>query len=329
MNNKNSQKSQFLVVKDTFKEIIDTLNPFLRKIKYKVINKNYGLFVFGLYVIIVVVFAFVYKSIHQANPNNFLISNSELSQNMKEQSLIDKQKSLSSAESELKTKQAEIDSIKSIKEALNLFDKSITYLVINNGIKPDSILYYSKHSFRLRLIKENSISYLVMPTFENKIYQYKIYVNYRKLLYYFSDDDDNSPININLFITNLKTKKAIYFQQCLYYSPSHQKYIDIKTFYGKSILKLSYWIQERLSEREKEYHYLEESKKEKAEQLEDVKHYLSFWDFLYFSTITQSSTGYGDILPNGRLVRMVVTLQIILGLFVLGIVITFRPKKED
>jgi hypothetical protein len=37
----------------------------------------------------------------------------------------------------------------------------------------------------------------------------------------------------------------------------------------------------------------------------------SFWDFLYFSTITQSTVGYGDILPNSTLVRMVVTLQVV------------------
>jgi hypothetical protein len=39
----------------------------------------------------------------------------------------------------------------------------------------------------------------------------------------------------------------------------------------------------------------------------------SFWDFLYFSTITQSTVGYGDILPNSTLVRMVVALQVLFG----------------
>jgi hypothetical protein len=39
----------------------------------------------------------------------------------------------------------------------------------------------------------------------------------------------------------------------------------------------------------------------------------SFWDFLYFSIITQTTVGYGDILPNATQVRMVVSTQILVG----------------
>jgi hypothetical protein len=38
-----------------------------------------------------------------------------------------------------------------------------------------------------------------------------------------------------------------------------------------------------------------------------------YWDFFYFSTITQSTVGYGDILPNSTLVRMIVTAQVLAG----------------
>ena len=248
---------------------------------------------------------------------------------MKEQNTNERREPLKLIEYDIKIKQIEIDSMNSIRDALNLFDKSSNNLIIQDNIKPDSILYYGKHSFRLRLIKKSNINYLVNPTFENQTYQYEVYANYRKLLYYFSDDDDNSPINVNMCIKNKKTHKVIYFRQSMYYRPSPKKYIDIKTFYGRSILMLNYWINERLSEREKEYQELTDKKEEIITQLKDSGHYLSLWDFLYFSTITQSSTGYGDILPNSKLVRKVVTLQIILGLFVLGIVITFRPNKEN
>ena len=53
-------------------------------------------------------------------------------------------------------------------------------------------------------------------------------------------------------------------------------------------------------------------------------------DFLYFSVITISTVGYGDILPNSTLVRMIVVSEVIIGQFIiiffLSIVITGISK---
>jgi Ion channel/Protein of unknown function (DUF1345) len=38
-----------------------------------------------------------------------------------------------------------------------------------------------------------------------------------------------------------------------------------------------------------------------------------YWDFLYFSIITQTTVGFGDILPNSTSVRMLVSIQILCG----------------
>ncbi|NMM64871.1 two pore domain potassium channel family protein [Clostridium sp. P21] len=44
----------------------------------------------------------------------------------------------------------------------------------------------------------------------------------------------------------------------------------------------------------------------------------SLWNFLYFSTVTITTLGYGDILPNSTLVRVLVMVETISGVFVVG-----------
>ena len=47
----------------------------------------------------------------------------------------------------------------------------------------------------------------------------------------------------------------------------------------------------------------------------------TYIDFLYFSTITQTTVGYGDILPNSTIVRIFVMSQALLGIALLVVVI--------
>jgi hypothetical protein len=56
----------------------------------------------------------------------------------------------------------------------------------------------------------------------------------------------------------------------------------------------------------------------------------SYWDFVYFSTVTQTTVGYGDIVPNSTSVRAVVVVQLIIGtgLLVVGLNLVLRGKKQ-
>jgi hypothetical protein len=46
--------------------------------------------------------------------------------------------------------------------------------------------------------------------------------------------------------------------------------------------------------------------------------HLNFFDFIYFSLITATSTGYGDIVPNNRQVRALVVVEILVCLIIFG-----------
>ena len=47
----------------------------------------------------------------------------------------------------------------------------------------------------------------------------------------------------------------------------------------------------------------------------------SYWDFIYFSIIVQTTVGLGDILPNSTAVRVIVAGQILVGYAVLVVVL--------
>lgn len=55
---------------------------------------------------------------------------------------------------------------------------------------------------------------------------------------------------------------------------------------------------------------------------------VQFSDFFYFSVITATSTGYGDILPNTKTIRILVSIEIILSLLLFGLFLNWLTTKE-
>jgi voltage-gated potassium channel len=52
-------------------------------------------------------------------------------------------------------------------------------------------------------------------------------------------------------------------------------------------------------------------------------------DFAYFSIITATSTGYGDILPNSTFVRILVSFEILISLFLFGFFFYYIAKPNQ
>ncbi len=61
----------------------------------------------------------------------------------------------------------------------------------------------------------------------------------------------------------------------------------------------------------------------------DAPNVWSYWDFLYFSAITQFTVGYGDMLPNSTPVRMIVVLQTCMAAALLIIALNFAFANKS
>lgn len=55
------------------------------------------------------------------------------------------------------------------------------------------------------------------------------------------------------------------------------------------------------------------------------------WNFMYFSAVTMTTLGYGDILPNSMVVRILVMLETIFGVIIIGVFVSclFWNKKSS
>lgn len=58
-----------------------------------------------------------------------------------------------------------------------------------------------------------------------------------------------------------------------------------------------------------------------AADLSQSSHTPRFLDFLYFSTMTQATAGYGDIIPNSTRVRFLAMVQVLLGYAIVVVLI--------
>jgi hypothetical protein len=54
---------------------------------------------------------------------------------------------------------------------------------------------------------------------------------------------------------------------------------------------------------------------------------VKYVDFIYYSVVTATSTGYGDIMPNNRLIRLIAMTQILFSLTTFGLFLTHLTQK--
>jgi hypothetical protein len=89
----------------------------------------------------------------------------------------------------------------------------------------------------------------------------------------------------------------------------------------------SRWDEVLLKRRYRRQAAVEIQKRRLAALATGVHDIWSYWDFLYFSTVCQTTLGFGDILPNATSVRLLVVFQVVAGyaLIVVLLNVVFLP----
>lgn len=109
-------------------------------------------------------------------------------------------------------------------------------------------------------------------------------------------------------------------------------YVNIQNRFGQTIGRIDYYgnlmlwekgygdrFKRKLRKHNKQLlHYQKDLKNIEDYHLPAI---WSFLDFFYFSASTQTTLGFGDILPNSTLVRMIVIFQVLIGLSLLVLLI--------
>ncbi|WP_432666786.1 potassium channel family protein [Wukongibacter baidiensis] len=136
---------------------------------------------------------------------------------------------------------------------------------------------------------------------------------------------------INLYKANgnenkiiLESNKEKYEKRTCYIFTEHN--LNTLSIEGKQIelLPLSFGLGVKLS---KSYN-LQDNSIWQFKEIEMGKVPYQIMDFLYFSAVTITTLGYGDILPNSTIIRCMVMLQTLSGLIIIGIFISRLLDKE-
>ncbi len=108
-------------------------------------------------------------------------------------------------------------------------------------------------------------------------------------------------------------------------------YVSFNGDFTKEYEVTSYYpIHENLLFLSNSHNYIDDTHKIIYDYEMNKEYSFSLMDFLYFSAVTISTLGYGDILPNSNIVRIIVMVETLLGLILIACVATtFYEKVQE
>lgn len=277
---------------------------------------QYSALVVAIYLFLIAVFAAVYLVIHQNDDSAFVISNSQLMPKIQ----VEDRKVIQESLSSLRNTQNEVNS----KKAKVLFRIAVlnTFLAKRTGLSLQNnwtLLKAGRRSsyYYARLLRDR-------VRFTNGDVRFVFQISgdgFEELLEY-----NYFGVSVFFWCVTERKDSILSSEKMQLFPINFQK--SFKEVLTPGVMGLRTQLSYALRDFEAE---IQQNKKEitrLTQQLKNSQSELNYWDFFYFSTITQTSTGYGDILPNSRVVRGVVTLQIIMGLIILGVVISLHDGDK-
>lgn len=143
---------------------------------------------------------------------------------------------------------------------------------------------------------------------------YEDCITKNQILFYSSEDDDvfEHRSKASLWLKKQDYIRVKYHIESMSIGPREVKYIPIllcKDFLVKSV------------------NYLDDSYKI-FNNIQNESFTYSFIDFLYFSAVTITTLGYGDISPNSTLIRGIVMMETLLGVILIGLYVSDIFSKK-
>lgn len=267
----------------------------------------------SLYVGLILIFSFVFFILWLINPSNFVINN-ELNHR-------------------LPTDFDEINNSLEYEEKNRLTDYTdyleyirVEYLRLNIKIKmlKSAVMNYSDEIIEMkdkeyneqRIDYENEILDSLVTKLNEKIFEKEELIKeYGYGTKYHKSDYDLIISGVNLDIAELNLEIA---SEELNFYLSLENINEYDSMISDNIIKISE-LQKLMFTYEED---VLQTKRNIAKKWEDIKYTrikkMSFWDFVYFSFITATTIGYGDIVPNTTTIRMLVVFESALCIILLG-----------
>lgn len=279
---------------------------------YKIRKRTVLFFLAAFYIIILFCFGIIYWDVANDSNGEFFIFQNDINMNTKIE-IFKKNSDIKVYSNELK------NSIKNLISS-DEYKRPVAKLeTINNSLESINVFSFEKvlgadwANYYYLLLKDNGITHISLENLgQDKISgsfdTYKIKVCFYKM------NEDEKFKDFKGYTKNQQNNfKKIYTKYIWVdqYPVLHRELLKKQYFY----YPLNFYFPELM---EKSISFLDDSPLV-LKSIAGGNFKYPLWNFMYFSAVTMTTLGYGDIVPNSTIVRVLVMIETISGVMIIGV----------